>query len=105
VRILIDEGVPMQICRALTGHTSITVQQAGWSSFLNGDLLARAEGEFDLFITADKNLKYQQNLTGRSLAIVELSTNKRRIVEQNFDRIQEAIEGVTLGAFISLELK
>jgi hypothetical protein len=67
LRILIDEGVPVQIRRALTGHSATTVQEAGWGSFMNGDLLAIADGSYDVFITADKNLKYQQNLTGRKL--------------------------------------
>jgi hypothetical protein len=104
VRILIDEGVPVQIRGALKGHSTLTVQEAGWSSFLNGELLAKAEGRFDLFITADKNLKYQQNLSGRTLAILELSTNKRQMIETNFSKIAETIAKILTGDFISLTL-
>jgi hypothetical protein len=57
------------------------VQAQGWGGIRNGDLLQRAEGEFDLFITSDQNIRYQQNLTGRAIAILELSTNDLRRIE------------------------
>ena len=88
MKILLDESVPRQIRPALTGHDVETVRQRGWTSVTNGELLKLAEGEFEVFVTADKNLKYQQNLTGRTLAILELSTNKRRVVEANLDLIR-----------------
>ena len=56
-------------------------QEMGWKSIRNGELLALAEGEFDLFITADQGLAYEQNLRGRRIAILELSTNKLRAIE------------------------
>ena len=62
--------------RLLTGHECRTAKQCGWSAIKNGDLLRLAEGQFDLFITSDQNLRYQQNLAGRRIAILELSTNK-----------------------------
>jgi hypothetical protein len=105
VRILIDEGVPVQIEHALIGHVCTTVQKAGWGSYTNGALLAKAEGTYDLFITADKNLKYQQNLTDRKIAILELSTNRRRIIEENFERILEVVSQVKQGDFVSLDLE
>jgi predicted nuclease of predicted toxin-antitoxin system len=104
VRILLDEGVPVQIRKALGTHSATTVQEAGWGSFTNGELLAIAEGTFDLFITADQNLKYQQNLTGRKIAILELSSNRRRTIEENFDLIVKTINDIGEGAFISLAL-
>ncbi len=104
MRILLDEGVPVQIRKALGAHSVTTVQQAGWSSFTNGDLLSFAEGAFDLFITADQNLKYQQNLSGRKIAILELSSNRRRIIEKNFDLIVETINSMGEGDFVSLAL-
>jgi hypothetical protein len=104
VRILLDEGVPVQIRRALTDHQVTTVQEAGWGSFTNGELLARAEGNYDLFITADQNLKYQQNLQGRSIAILELSTNRRKVIEQNAHLISTTTEKLQPGAFLSLHL-
>ena len=53
----------------------------GWSGIRNGELLQRAEGEFDLFITSDQNIRYQQNLAGRVIAILELSTNDLRRIQ------------------------
>ncbi len=104
MRILLDEGVPIQLRRGLSSHVVKTVQESGWSSMMNGQLLARAEGEFDLFITADQNLKYQQNLRDRKLAILELSSNRRRIIEKNFEIILEAVSHIEQGSFISLPL-
>ena len=60
----------------------------------NGDLLQRAEGEFDLFITSDQNLRYQQNLTGRRIAILELSTNDISRIQAASILIQEALEQI-----------
>jgi predicted nuclease of predicted toxin-antitoxin system len=104
VKVLLDESVPVQIRRALSGHEVRTVQEAGWESLTNGALLQRAEQEFDVFLTADKNLKYQQNLRGRQIAIIELSTNKRRVVESRFDLIRDTVARVKAGDFIELAL-
>ena len=76
MRILLDECVPWPMHRLLTGHECRTAKQCGWGAIKNGDLLRLAEGQFDLFITSDQNLRYQQNLAGRRIAILELSTNK-----------------------------
>lgn len=97
MKILLDESVPRQIRPALAGHDVETVRQRGWTSVTNGELLRLAEGEFEVFVTADKNLKYQQNLTGRTLAILELSTNKRRVVETNLDLIRSTVGSMTPG--------
>lgn len=74
MRILLDECVPWPMHKILRGHSCSTVQSQGWGGIKNGDLLQRAEGKFDL-ITSDQNIRYQQNLTGRRIAILELSTN------------------------------
>jgi Domain of unknown function (DUF5615) len=66
MRILLDECVPWPMHRLLTGHACSTVQDLGWGGIKNGDLLQRAEGEFDLFITSDQNLRYYERLGVRS---------------------------------------
>ncbi len=82
MKILLDECVPVQVRNALVGHDVSTAQKMGWSGVSNGELLQRAEqAGFDLFIVADKNLRYQQNLKGRKLAILELWTNHRPTLE------------------------
>jgi len=78
VRILFDECVPWPLHKLLSGHECRTAQQMGWKSVKNGELLALAETGFDLFLTSDQNLAYQQNLAGRRIAILELSSNKLR---------------------------
>lgn len=104
MRILIDECVPRPIKRFLTGHDAFTVQQLGYSSYTNGELLALAEGEFDLFITSDQNLSYQQNLAGRTLAILMLSTNDWDIIKVSEDSIPAAVNRILPAEFVELEL-
>ena len=81
-----------------------TVQEQGWGGIGNGDLILMAEEHYDLFITADKNLKYQQNLSCRSLSILELSTNKRRDIEMNFQLISETVLKLSSGEFLELQI-
>ena len=81
MKILLDECVPWPIHKLLAGHECLAAQQCGWGGIKNGDLLQLAEGKFDLFVTADQNLRYQQSLAGRRIAILELSTNKLRRLE------------------------
>src|SRR5438067_8272896 len=74
VRALLDEQLPRQLAGELTGHTAGTVQEQGWSGMKNGDLLRRAEQEgFEVFVTADRNLQFQQNLSRSSLRVVVLA--------------------------------
>jgi hypothetical protein len=75
VRILFDQGTPAPMRHLLAGHVVTTANELGWSALKNGELLAAAEGEgFELFVTTDTNLKYQQNLFGRRIGIVVLDT-------------------------------
>ncbi len=68
--------MPQPLRRRLAEFEISTAQEMGWGRVKNGELLKRAEGVFDVFLTADQQLKYQQNLTGRRLAILVLSTNR-----------------------------
>lgn len=90
MKILLDECVPWPMHRLLHGHACASVQAQGWSGIRNGDLLQRAEGEFDLFITSDQNIRYQQNLAGRRIAILELSTNDLRRIQDAGALIEDA---------------
>ena len=72
MRILIDECLDWRLGRALTGHDCISVQKMGWGGITNGKLLALAEKEFDVFLTADRNLSFQQNTTKFQIAVVVL---------------------------------
>jgi len=72
MRILIDECLNWRICRALTGHYSSSVQKMGWGGIENGALLALAEKEFDVFLTGDRNLNFQQDVAQCKIAVVVL---------------------------------
>jgi hypothetical protein len=104
MKILLDECVPWPMHRFLAGHECRTAQQQGWGGIKNGRLLQLAEGEFDLFITSDQNVRYQQNLAGRQIAILELSTNKLHRIETAADLIQATIAAIKTGEFRQLEI-
>ena len=76
----------------------------GWKSIKNGELLALAEGKFDLFITADQGLTYEQNLRGRQIAILELSTNKLRAIEAVAAKLCDAVASMSGTEFRRLEI-
>lgn len=104
MRILIDECVPRPILKFLTGHNATTVQETGWGAYENGDLLRLAESSFDLFITADQNIRYQQNLAGRQIAIIELSTNHWGIIQANIALVINAVQTVQPAEYFELKL-
>jgi hypothetical protein len=97
MRVLLDECVPWPIHKFLIGHERSMAQRCGWGGIKNGDLLQRAEDEFDLFITADQNIEYQQNLSGHTIPILTLSTNKRRRLVAVASLIQTALATIQLG--------
>ncbi|MGH8707994.1 MAG: hypothetical protein ACREVD_08050 [Burkholderiales bacterium] len=79
MRILLDESLPLELRSELPGHTVRSVQQQGWSSLKNGELISRSVGQFDAFLTADQNLQYQQNLKTLPIAVVVLVARTNRI--------------------------
>lgn len=104
MKVLLDECVPVQVRNALTGHEVHSATSADWRGQSNGELLLRAEQEnFDLLIVADKNLQYQQDLSRRHIAILELWTNHRPTLEQHFPRIRAAVEKIEPGQYVTLE--
>ncbi len=76
MKIILDENLPKALKRYLSAYEVTTVQEQGWAGVKNGELIARIDEVYDVFITSDKNLKYQQNLAGRRIAIIELPTNR-----------------------------
>ena len=79
MRILLDESLPHELAPLIGGHEVSTVRDEGWSGIKNGKLLALAATKFDLFLTADRNLEFQQNLSKLPLAVVVLIARKNRI--------------------------
>ena len=78
MKILLDESLPKPLAKELKGHLVSTVVVEGWSGKKNGELLRLAQKEFDVFLTADKNLQYQQNLKGYNIAIIVLISDTNR---------------------------
>ena len=101
MRVLIDECAPRELKLVLTaaGLECLTVQEAGWSGKENGELLALAESEFDVLVSIDQNIRYQQNLTGRRIAIVILRAPSNRLADLRpvFPACLEALRSIRPG--------
>ena len=81
MRLLLDECVDRRLARDLTWHEVKTVTQMGWAGIKNGELLSRAGAEFDVFITVDRNLSFQQNLPAFDIAVVVLCAPSNRLAD------------------------
>ena len=103
--ILFDHVTPRGIARFLPGHTVTKAKDRGWDRLTNGDLLAEAERSgYDVLLTADKNMRYQQNLTGRRIALVVLSTPQWPFVRLHLDKIAAAVNACTPGSFFEVDI-
>ena len=102
--ILFDHGTPVGLARRLVGHTIITAKTKGWDRLNNGDLLKPAEAAtVDLLLTTDQNIRYQQNLIGRKIAIVVLTgTTKWSRVRSHSERIAAAVNAATPGSYVEV---
>ncbi len=99
-RILFDQNVPRGIRHSLTGHEITLAFDLGWHNTENGHLIAAAEdGGFDILITADKNLSYQNNLTGRRPALVVLDANDWPTVKTHLASIKAAVDAAAVGTY------
>ena len=95
----------MPIRPHLVGHSVRTTAQQGWDTLSNGDLLTVAEeAGFDVFLTTDKNLRYQQNLAGRKIAIVVLGRRQWPQLRIHIQRVIEAIHAATPGSYAEVEI-
>ena len=104
MRILLDECVPWPMHRLRAGHECTTAQKRAWGGIKNGDLLKLAEHEFDLFIASDQNIRYQQNLAGRAISILELSTSDLRRICAFATQIQAAVVSAKQGELRHLDV-
>lgn len=105
MRVLFDQGTPTAIADFLVGHTIRTTRQQGWETLSNGDLLQAAEDAgFDVLLTTDNNLAYQQNLKARKIAIVVLTRNRWRAVQRTIRKITAAVNRATPGSYTLIEI-
>lgn len=102
-RLLFDRNIPNPLARHLTGFDIRTTDDEGWNALKNGELLDAAEqAGFFAMLSADQNLRYQQNLTGRRLAIVVISTPKWTELRPQVQSIQAALDAVTPGSYVEV---
>ena len=105
MRVLFDQGTPSGIAAALSGHEVTEAIERGQDKISNGDLLKAAEAEaFDVLLTTDKRIRYQQNLTSRTIAIVVLGNSTWRIVQLYLDRIAAAVNEATPGSYAEVDI-
>ena len=98
--ILFDQGTPVPLRRHLAGHTVDTAFEVGWSKLLNGELLDRAEEHgYELIITTDQQLRSQQNLARRQLAVLVLLSTSWPRIQLRIDEIQNAVNGMQPGDY------
>ena len=103
MRILFDQGTPAPLRPPLAGHTISTAYEMGWAKLENGDLLSAAEAAFEAFITTDQNLRCQQNLTGRRLAILVLPTTSWPMIQLHLPKVAAAVNSLRPGGFVQLD--
>jgi len=100
VLVLLDNNVPRGLTRALTAHTVTEAQEHGWATLKNGDLLSAAEeAGFEVLVTSDKNIRYQQNLKDRKIALVVLSIGRWQPVKRRLAEIAAAVGGAASGSY------
>lgn len=106
MRLLLDECVPRRLKRLIIGHEVATVPEMGWASIKNGRLLKLAEPSFDVFVTVDRNLEYQQNLDSYQIAIVVLvaKNNQFRELRLLVPSLLASLESVKAGVMIHIGL-
>jgi len=102
VRILFDQGTPAPLRDHLPGHSVETAYEKGWSVLRNGELLAKAEAEFDVLITTDRNLRHQQNLAERRIAIPVLPTTSWPRLQRIAPEVAAAVASLKPGQYLEV---
>jgi hypothetical protein len=104
MRVLFDQGTPVPLRQFLASHTVTTVYEQGWSTTRNGDLLRLADQQmFEVFLTTDRNLKYQQNLKELQIAIVVLPTTSWPVIQKHTAKIAAVLDSIVPGDIIEID--
>src|SRR5688572_26686706 len=105
MNILFDQGTPVPLRRYLVGHTVSTAYEQGWANHTNGQLLDAAEqAGYHVLITTDQNLRYQQNLTERRIAIVVLGSTSWPRIQAHTETIRAIIERIGVGTYHEISI-
>ena len=103
--ILFDHSTPAPLRYALKGHVVIESIERGWNRLVNGALLDAAEAAgFQVLITADKNMHYQQNLTGRKISIIVLGHAQWPVLRRHVEKVVAAVDAATPGSYTEVEI-
>jgi hypothetical protein len=103
VRVLFDQGTPVPLRQALLGHSVSTAYELGWATLKNGELLRSAEeAGFEVLVTTDTNLKYQQNLAARQIAVVVLSTTSWPRIRVVAESVSAAVNTASIGSHVEV---
>jgi predicted nuclease of predicted toxin-antitoxin system len=104
VKVSLDENLDHSLRKYLNGHDVVTVSFMGWAGLKNGELLRTAEENgIEVIVTGDQTLHYEQNLTGRRLAIVALSAIQLPIIKENLSKVIAAIDNAIPGSFQTVD--
>jgi hypothetical protein len=103
--VLFDNGTPRSLAKYLVGHTVIEARACGWDSMTNGELLNAAEAAgFDVLVTTDRNIRYQQNLTARRISLVVLGQGRWALILQHASAVAAAVDKSTPGSFAGIDI-
>ncbi|HEV2349207.1 MAG TPA: hypothetical protein VG028_05100 [Terriglobia bacterium] len=103
--ILFDNGVPAPLRHALAGHVVVEAIERGWDRLLNGELIAAAEAAgFEMLLTTDKNIRYQQNLKDRKIAFVVIGNQQWPVLRRHVERVVVAVNAATPGSYTEVEI-
>lgn len=105
MKVLLDENLPHRLRNVLAAHEVFTVRYQGWSGLKNGELLGTAERSgFEVFLTGDQTISYEQNLAGRQIAVIVLTAIEWHIISHDFPAIQAAIDAAAPGSHRIVEV-
>jgi len=105
MKILFDQGTPVPLRRHLHPHVVDTTAECGWSTLLNGELIARAEQDrYQAIVTTDQNLKYQQNLRDRTIRILVLQSTSWPRISKRIVAIREALDNLPVGGYAEVDV-
>ena len=105
MRVLFDQATPVPIREFLIGHTVRTAAQEHWDRLKNGDLLTAAEhGGFEVFLTTDKNIRHQQNMAGRTIAVVVIGIQQWPALQPHVGLVVAAVNVATPGSFTEVDI-
>jgi hypothetical protein len=106
MRVLFDNGTPRGVAAVLSDHAVEEARARGWDTLRNGELLDTAEAAgFDVFVTTDRNIQYQQNLSGRRIAIVILGKARWKLIKNHLAEVAAAVSNAKPSTFTEVEIR